>query len=67
VIPAGTNTPARLASHYLQQIPSEHASWAMALLTRLDQALGPGVLERSILALDEDHRGQVQPLDSGTA
>jgi hypothetical protein len=30
----------------------EHTSWTMALLARLDQALGPGVLERPIFSLE---------------
>lgn len=40
----------------------KHTSWTMALLSRLDQTLGPGVLERPIFALDESHKGQVQPI-----
>jgi TonB family protein len=36
----------------------EHTSWTMALFARLDQALGPGVLERPVFALDELQRDQ---------
>ena len=35
----------------------EHTSWTMTLLARLDQALGPGVLERPIFGLE----GQPRP------
>jgi hypothetical protein len=41
----------------------EHTSWTMALLARLDQVLGPGVLERPVFTLDESHRATKQALN----
>jgi hypothetical protein len=43
----------------------EYTSWTMALLARLDQALGPGVLERPIFTLNESRQGQEQRRASG--
>ncbi len=40
----------------------EHTSWTMALLGRLDQALGPGVLERPVFGLDVGNGRPTQPL-----
>ena len=37
----------------------------MALLARLDRALGPGVLDRPIIALDQNQRGLTQPPNRG--
>ena len=39
----------------------EHASWTMALLARLDRALGLGALERPIFALDENQQQRLSP------
>jgi Gram-negative bacterial TonB protein C-terminal len=42
----------------------EHTSWTMGILSRLDQALGPGVMDKPMITLPGDSDGSAEPLDS---
>lgn len=42
----------------------EHTSWTMQLLARLDQALGPGVMEKPVFSLSADERKADVHLDT---
>lgn len=44
----------------------EHTSWTMALLSRLDQAVGPGVMEKPMFALPDQEKS-TSPLEISEA
>jgi hypothetical protein len=44
----------------------KYTSWTMDVLARLDRALGPGVMDKPIIALPEDTRGSAESPDSPT-
>jgi TonB family protein len=44
----------------------EHTSWTMGILARLDQALGPGGMDKPMITLPGDSGGSAQALDSST-
>lgn len=41
----------------------EHTSWTMGILTQLDDALGPGVMEKPMITLPADSGSQSPPAD----
>lgn len=45
----------------------EHTSWTMRLLTRLDQAAGPGVMEQPMFAMPGDAEAPKDPMPSEIA
>ncbi len=42
----------------------EHTSWTMALLSKLDQAVGPGVMEKPMFAIPDQEKAASPPADS---
>lgn len=44
----------------------EHTSWTMGILAQLDHALGPGVMDKPMIALPGDSGGTAPPVDSAT-